>query len=46
MRDYMFVFQSDKFVALGYTDSDFQLDKDSDQSTSSLIFTFGVATIS
>ena len=45
-RDYMLVYQVDSLVPLGYTDSDFQLDKDSKKSTSGYVFTLGSGAIS
>ena len=40
MRDYMFMFQSDELVPNEYIDSNFQSDKDSHWSTSSIVVTF------
>ena len=45
-RDYMLVYQVDNLVPLGYTDSDFQSDKDSRKSTSGYVFTLGSGAIS
>ena len=45
-RDYMLVYQAYSLVPLGYTDSDFQLDKDSRKSTSGYVFTLGSGAIS
>ena len=42
----MLVFQADKLVPLGYTDSNFQSDKDSRKSTSGYVFTLGSGAIS
>ena len=33
-RDYMLVYQADDLLPMGYTDSDFQLDRDNSKSTS------------
>ena len=40
-RDYMLVYSGGDLNPIGYTDSDFQLDKDSRKSTSGSIFTLG-----
>ena len=40
-RDYMLVYSSGDLNSIGYTDSDFQSDKDSRKSTSGSIFTLG-----
>ena len=40
-RDYMLVYLGGDLNAIGYTDSDFQLDKDNRKSTSGSIFTLG-----
>ena len=40
-RDYMLVYSSGDLNLLGYTDSDFQADKDSRKSTSGSVFTLG-----
>ncbi|XP_075073913.1 secreted RxLR effector protein 161-like [Nicotiana tabacum] len=45
-RDYMLVYHSDEFVPIGYTDSDFQSDKDFRKSTSGNVFTLGGGAIS
>jgi hypothetical protein len=45
-RDYMLVYHSDSLVPLGYTDSDFQADKDQSKSTSGYVFTLGGGAIS
>ena len=45
-RDYMLVYQADSLVPLGYTDSDFQSDKDFKKSTSGYVFTLGSGAIS
>ena len=45
-RDYMLVYQADSLVPLGYTDSDFQSNKDSKMSTSGYVFTLGSGAIS
>ena len=39
-RDYMLVYSSENLNILGYTDSDFQGDKDSRKFTFGLVFTF------
>ena len=45
-RDYMLVYSGDDLKIHGYTDSDFQGDRDSRKSTSSSVFTLrGVAAI-
>ena len=41
MRDYMLVYSGGDLNPIGYTDSDFQSDKDSRKSTSGSIFTLG-----
>ena len=45
-RDYILVYQVDSLIPLGYTDSDFQSDKDSRKSTSGYVFTLGSGAIS
>ncbi|KAL5577959.1 hypothetical protein UlMin_019658 [Ulmus minor] len=40
-RDYMLVYSGEDLTPLGYTDSNFQSDKDSRKSTSGLVFTLG-----
>ena len=40
-KDYMLVYSGRDLNLIGYTDSDFQLDKDSRKSTSGSIFTLG-----
>lgn len=40
-RDYMLVYSGEDLTPLGYTDSDFQTDKDSRKSTSGSVFTLG-----
>jgi hypothetical protein len=45
-RDYMLVYQSEDLTAIGYTNSDFQSDRDSRKSTSSYVFTLGGGAIS
>ncbi|XP_075095304.1 secreted RxLR effector protein 161-like [Nicotiana tabacum] len=45
-RDYMLVYYSDDLVPIGYTDSDFQSDRDSRKSTSENVFTLGGGAIS
>ena len=40
-RDYMLVFEDENLVPIGYTDSDFQSDRDSRKSTSGYVFTLG-----
>ena len=45
-RDYVLAYQADSLVPLGYTDSDFQLYKDSRKSTSGYVFTLGSGAIS
>ena len=42
---YMLVYSGDDLNLLGYTDSDFQGDRDSKKSTSGSVFTFGGAAI-
>ena len=42
----MLVFQDESLVPIGYTDSDFQSDRDSRKSTSGYVFTFGGRAIS
>ncbi|XP_038699661.1 receptor-like protein 15 [Tripterygium wilfordii] len=42
-RDYVLVYKSDELIPTGYTDSDFQSDKDSRKSTLGYVFTLGVA---
>ena len=44
-RDYMLVYHSNELVPIGYTDSDFQSDKDSRKSTSGNVFTLGGAAV-
>jgi hypothetical protein len=39
-RDYMLVYRADNLVPIGYTDSDFQADKDERKSTSGYVLTF------
>ena len=39
--DYMLVYSGDDLKILGYTDSDFQRDRDSRKSTSGSVFTLG-----
>ena len=46
MRDYMLVFQDESLVPIGYTDSDFQSDRESKKSTSGYVFTLGGGAIS
>ena len=41
MRDYMLVYSGGDLNLIGYTDSDFQSDKDSRKSTSGSVFTLG-----
>ena len=41
MRDYILVYYVDDLRPPGYTDSNFQSDKDSRKSTSGLVFTLG-----
>lgn len=41
MRDYMLVYSSEYFVPIGYIDSDFQGDKETQRYTSSYVFTLG-----
>ncbi|XP_070039999.1 secreted RxLR effector protein 161-like [Nicotiana tomentosiformis] len=45
-RDYMLIYHSDDRVPIGYTDSDFQSDRDSRKSTSGNVFTLGGGAIS
>ena len=45
-RDYMLVYQADNLVPLGYTNSDFQSDKDSRKSTYGYVFTLRSGAIS
>ena len=45
-REYMLVYQADSVVPIGYTDSDFQSDRDSRKSTSGYVFTLGGGAIS
>nr|XP_016484271.1 PREDICTED: uncharacterized protein LOC107804848 [Nicotiana tabacum] len=45
-RDYMLIYHSDDLVPIGYTDSDFQSDRDSRKSTSGNVFTLGGGAIS
>ena len=45
-RDYMLVFQDESLVPIGYTDSDFQSDRESKKSTSGYVFTLGDGAIS
>ena len=44
-RDYMLVYSGGDLNPIGYTDSDFQSDKDSRKSTSGSIFTLGGGTV-
>ena len=44
-RDYMLVYSGEDLNLLGYTDSDFQGDKDSRKSTSGSMFTLGSSTV-
>ncbi|XP_070032766.1 secreted RxLR effector protein 161-like [Nicotiana tomentosiformis] len=45
-RDYMLVYHSGNLAPIGYTDSDFQSDRDSRKSTSRYVFTLGGGAIS
>ncbi|XP_075083266.1 secreted RxLR effector protein 161-like [Nicotiana tabacum] len=45
-RDYILVYHSDDLVPIGYTDSDFQSDRDSRKSTLGNVFTMGSRAIS
>ncbi|CAA0832574.1 cysteine-rich RLK (RECEPTOR-like protein kinase) 8, partial [Striga hermonthica] len=45
-RDYMLIYQSDSLTPLGYTDSDFQADRDKRKSTSGYVFMMGGGAIS
>ncbi|XP_075095409.1 secreted RxLR effector protein 161-like [Nicotiana tabacum] len=45
-RDFMLVYHSDDLVPIGYTNSDFQSDRDSRKSTSGNVFTLGGGAIS
>ena len=40
-KEYMLVYKSSDLLRLGYTDSDFQTDKDKRKSTSGCVFTLG-----
>ncbi|XP_047267419.1 secreted RxLR effector protein 161-like [Capsicum annuum] len=42
-KDYILIFHSGNLVPIGYTDSNFQLDKDSRKLTSGYVFTLGAA---
>ena len=44
-RNYMLVYSGEDLIPLGYTDSDFQSDKDSRKSTSGSVFTLGSGAI-
>ena len=44
-RGYMLVYSGEDLTPLGYTDSDFQSDRDSRKSTSGSVFTLGGGTI-
>ena len=46
MRDYMFMFYSEKLVSIGYTNLDFQSSKDSHRFTFDFVFTLGHMAIS
>ncbi|XP_075083452.1 secreted RxLR effector protein 161-like [Nicotiana tabacum] len=46
IRDYMLVYHSGDLAPIGYTDSDFQSDRDSRKSTSRYVFTLGGGAIS
>ena len=45
-RNYMLVYQDESLVPIGYTDSDFQSDRESRKSTSGYVFTLGGGAIS
>ncbi|XP_070018025.1 secreted RxLR effector protein 161-like [Nicotiana sylvestris] len=45
-RDYMLVYHSSDLAPIGYTDSDFQSDRDSRKSTSGYVFILGGGAIS
>ena len=45
-RDYMFVYQSEDLIPIGYTDSNFQSDLDFRKCTSGCVFTLGGGAIS
>ncbi|KAH9769280.1 Integrase catalytic domain-containing protein [Citrus sinensis] len=45
-KNYMLVYSGDELIPVGYTDSDFMLDKDSRKSTSGYMFTLGSEAIS
>ena len=45
-RDYILVYHSEDLATIGYTDFDFQSDRDSRKSTSSYVFTLGGGAIS
>ncbi|CAA0826242.1 cysteine-rich RLK (RECEPTOR-like protein kinase) 8, partial [Striga hermonthica] len=40
-KEYMLIYQADELLPLGYTDSDFQADRDESKSTSGFVFTLG-----
>ncbi|CAA0820091.1 cysteine-rich RLK (RECEPTOR-like protein kinase) 8, partial [Striga hermonthica] len=40
-KEYMLIYQADELLPLGYTDSDFQADRDESKSTSRFVFTLG-----
>ncbi|RVW85792.1 Retrovirus-related Pol polyprotein from transposon TNT 1-94 [Vitis vinifera] len=44
-RNYMLVYSGRELILIGYTDSDFQLDRDSRKSTSGAVFTLGCGAI-
>ena len=46
MRGYILVYQDESLVPIGYTDSDFQSDRESRKSTSGYVFTLGGEAIS
>lgn len=45
-RDYRLVYHADSLMPLGYTDSDFQADRDEKKSTSGYVFTLGGGAVS
>ena len=45
-REYILVYQDESLVPIGYTDSDFQSDRESRKSTSGYVFTVGSGAIS
>ncbi|CAA0830837.1 cysteine-rich RLK (RECEPTOR-like protein kinase) 8, partial [Striga hermonthica] len=45
-KEYMLVYRADSLLPLGYSDSDFQTDRDESKSTSGYVFTLGGGAIS